>query len=500
METVKTELNQQPPNEEIEQQMFIPDFLGKPRGPGSGPSYSPVWNYFVLDDDNPILATCLICGIRMSRGGVTPNRCGTTNLRRHLSYAHGLILPSKRRNAWAGQTGPSSVTSLTQSQTSSSTSSLSSTTTTSSQVYTPLVMSQRTQPRPILPKKQPNQYYQPSNQSKSKVRLRWNSYYSNMQAVFPSLLYSEQFVDVTLACEGKSIKCHKVMLSACSSYFEDLLTHNPCKHPIILMKDLRFWEVQALVDFMYNGEVNVQEDKLPSLLAAAEALQIKGLTGPSNNPSVDGEAEEEESVPSENCTPVIDDKPTYKSAPLSKKSRKRKAATLVSNQNDSNSDDHKMQSDADEKVNPNSPVLMETVIKEEPVDTDLLDEQHNCEVIEHEVYAEGPSSYNNSDNHIDEEKTEPSEYLNEHSNQKKNRSQRENSKTVKVKGNSVSLKAESPVKSEPKSKFPRLRFVVNDGSSAYGDDDDNGGGDNNKSKRLVKRIQRDSVSDDSGDD
>ena len=66
------------------------------------------------------------------------------------------------------------------------------------------------------------------------------------------------------------------MLSACSSYFEELLNQNPCQHPIVLMKDLKFWEVQALVDFMYRGEVNVGQDKLPSLLAAAEALQIKG--------------------------------------------------------------------------------------------------------------------------------------------------------------------------------------------------------------------------------
>jgi hypothetical protein len=66
------------------------------------------------------------------------------------------------------------------------------------------------------------------------------------------------------------------MLSACSSYFEELLSQNPCQHPIVLMKDLKFWEVQALVDFMYRGEVNVGQDKLPSLLAAAEALQIKG--------------------------------------------------------------------------------------------------------------------------------------------------------------------------------------------------------------------------------
>jgi len=44
------------------------------------------------------------------------------------------------------------------------------------------------------------------------VCLRWNSYHSNMQATFPSLLNNEQFVDVTLACEGHSIKCHKVSI------------------------------------------------------------------------------------------------------------------------------------------------------------------------------------------------------------------------------------------------------------------------------------------------
>ncbi|CAA9993385.1 unnamed protein product [Nesidiocoris tenuis] len=108
------------------------------------------------------------------------------------------------------------------------------------------------------------------------VCLRWNSYHSNMQAVFPSLLNNEQFVDVTLACEGRSIKCHKVMLSACSSYLEELLSQNPCQHPIVFMRDLKFWELQALVEFMYSGEVNVTQDKLPSLLAAADALQIKG--------------------------------------------------------------------------------------------------------------------------------------------------------------------------------------------------------------------------------
>ncbi|XP_069684880.1 protein bric-a-brac 2-like isoform X3 [Periplaneta americana] len=109
--------------------------------------------------------------------------------------------------------------------------------------------------------------------------VKWNSYSSNLQNVFPRLLTSEHFVDITLACEGQMIKCHKVVLSACSTYFEKLLVQNPCQHPIIFMKDMKHWEVQALVDFMYKGEVNVSQDELNSLLVAAEALQIRGLCG-----------------------------------------------------------------------------------------------------------------------------------------------------------------------------------------------------------------------------
>lgn len=33
----------------------------------------------------------------------------------------------------------------------------------------------------------------------------------------------EEFVDVTLACEGQQVAAHKVVLSACSPYFRSLL-------------------------------------------------------------------------------------------------------------------------------------------------------------------------------------------------------------------------------------------------------------------------------------
>ncbi|XP_395650.3 broad-complex core protein isoforms 1/2/3/4/5 isoform X2 [Apis mellifera] len=117
--------------------------------------------------------------------------------------------------------------------------------------------------------------------------VSWNSHQSNMHSAFPKLLSSEQFVDVTLACDGGSIKCHKVVLSACSDYLERLLLEIPCTHPIIFLRDMRMWELQALVEFMYRGEVYVEQQQLGKLMQAAEVLQVRGLftQGSSDNSS-----------------------------------------------------------------------------------------------------------------------------------------------------------------------------------------------------------------------
>lgn len=54
---------------------------------------------------------------------------------------------------------------------------------------------------------------------------------------------------------------------------------NPCQHPVIILKDIKHAEIVALLRFMYQGEVNVRQDDLPSFLKMAQMLQIKGLEG-----------------------------------------------------------------------------------------------------------------------------------------------------------------------------------------------------------------------------
>merc|ERR1711881_178088 len=107
--------------------------------------------------------------------------------------------------------------------------------------------------------------------------LRWNDFQTNMVSSFKHLRDEKSFTDVTLACDGQTCKAHKMVLSACSPYFKALLEENPAKHPIIILKDVPFQHLTAILEFMYAGEVNVAQDQLPAFLKTAERLKVKGL-------------------------------------------------------------------------------------------------------------------------------------------------------------------------------------------------------------------------------
>ena len=113
--------------------------------------------------------------------------------------------------------------------------------------------------------------------------LKWNNYQTNLTCVFDQLLQSESFVDVTLACDGNQIKAHKIVLSACSPYFQSLFFENPCQHPIVVMRDVKWPELKSVVEFMYKGEINVSQDQIAPLIKIAEMLQIRGLAEVNND-------------------------------------------------------------------------------------------------------------------------------------------------------------------------------------------------------------------------
>ncbi|XP_034243694.1 broad-complex core protein isoforms 1/2/3/4/5-like isoform X5 [Thrips palmi] len=114
--------------------------------------------------------------------------------------------------------------------------------------------------------------------SSQQFSLRWNNYLRHITSAFDSLRSDLDLVDVTLSCEGKKIKAHKMLLSACSTYFKDLFKENPCQHPVIIFRNVKFADLEALIDFIYQGEVNVVQEQLASFLTTAELLAVQGLT------------------------------------------------------------------------------------------------------------------------------------------------------------------------------------------------------------------------------
>jgi len=111
-----------------------------------------------------------------------------------------------------------------------------------------------------------------------KFCLRWNDFENNISSAFKELRDDKDFFDVTLACEDEQIKGHKVILAACSPFFRNILRRNQHDHPLLYMKGVKYTDLQAVLNFMYHGEVNVAQEELNSFLSVAEDLRVKGLT------------------------------------------------------------------------------------------------------------------------------------------------------------------------------------------------------------------------------
>lgn len=85
--------------------------------------------------------------------------------------------------------------------------------------------------------------------------------------------------------EGKFYPVHKLVLSTCSEYFSEIFDRTPCKSPVIVLKDVRYQDLESLLDYMYLGEVNVNQNDLAVLLKTAECLRVKGLAIPDDDTS-----------------------------------------------------------------------------------------------------------------------------------------------------------------------------------------------------------------------
>ncbi|XP_066970730.1 zinc finger and BTB domain-containing protein 7A-like isoform X16 [Macrobrachium rosenbergii] len=122
------------------------------------------------------------------------------------------------------------------------------------------------------------------------LSLNWNNHGATFCHTLAALRGKDKYTDVTVSCEGNFYQVHKLVLSTCSEYFEKIFENTPCKHPVIVLRDVQCDELESLLNYMYKGVVSVAQSDLSRLIKVAELLQIKGLAVPDEppNPSKSG--------------------------------------------------------------------------------------------------------------------------------------------------------------------------------------------------------------------
>ena len=111
------------------------------------------------------------------------------------------------------------------------------------------------------------------------LSLRWKDFLPSMAEAFALLQAGGELADVTLVCVEGQVEAHRLVLAAASPLLRSLLARAAHPHPLLFLVGLRLADLRHLMDFIYQGEVELTQAALPSFLAAAGELQVKGLSG-----------------------------------------------------------------------------------------------------------------------------------------------------------------------------------------------------------------------------
>ena len=108
--------------------------------------------------------------------------------------------------------------------------------------------------------------------------MKWNDFQTNVSNAFRKLRKTENFYDVTLVSDDqKQISAHKVVLASSSEYFKNILTSNTHSHPMLCLSGVNAGDIKNILDFMYNGELQIFQDDLEQFLEVAQRFHLQGL-------------------------------------------------------------------------------------------------------------------------------------------------------------------------------------------------------------------------------
>ena len=111
------------------------------------------------------------------------------------------------------------------------------------------------------------------------MNIKVDNYQIKVSNSFGEFRANEDFCDVTLACDdNEQIEAHKVILSASSSFFKNILKKNSHSHPLLYLRGITRTDLLNVIDFIYHGEASIAQEDFKRFMSIAEDLKLVGLS------------------------------------------------------------------------------------------------------------------------------------------------------------------------------------------------------------------------------
>ena len=137
------------------------------------------------------------------------------------------------------------------------------------------------------------------------LNIAWKEYYSTVSKSF-SQLRDEHFLhDVTLVSDDCTpIPAHKFVLAACSEYFTNVFKLTDKTQPFLCLEGVNTEELKSVLDYVYDGEVKIQQTSIQRFMIIAQRLKLVGLQMES---SFDKKDETKLAIKTEVDTDILED-------------------------------------------------------------------------------------------------------------------------------------------------------------------------------------------------
>jgi len=114
--------------------------------------------------------------------------------------------------------------------------------------------------------------------------LKWNDFEKNVSKSFSQLRQQTGLFDVTLVSrDQKQVSAHRLVLSACSEFFKTIFHSNTHSHPLLYLDGVDHGEINLMLDYIYQGEVQIYQEYLDRFLNIANKFKLDGLLATEEN-------------------------------------------------------------------------------------------------------------------------------------------------------------------------------------------------------------------------